>query len=349
MPYEGLSWPNSPTATDLNDGDQAYSMGIKFGLVTTAANCVGVRWRVPDTVVNPQGFSHNVSLWAVVGEVRLANIDFTPVPGADMDILFSTPVALSLSTEYVVAVYTNHYVFSSPTPSSSWHIYSPSGNVDAYEAKLAAGNSGPNLYPASNFNGWYYVGPLIQTAGGLSSAAPSGQAVPVNLGGHTATLGLSTAPTGLAAAVALGQPTAALNRSAAPSGLAIPVVAGQPALGPAGAAPSGLAIPVATGQPVAALSRLATPSGLAIPVATGQPAVGPAGVLPTGLATAVTLGQPAVSLARSAAPTGLTISMTIGQPSTLPPATTESPNRPIVVGGGQRVIVASSGGRAVTR
>lgn len=159
--YEGLSWPSEPSNANAQDGDQDYVMGIKFRL-TTAKPCYGIKWRVPDGLATPVAGVYNASLWKTSDTSRVANINFTPVAGGYQEILFSAPTSnLLTATDYVAAVYTNHYSFRAPSPSSGWHVMSPSGNVDAYEACLATG--GPNVYPNNNFNGWYYVAPLIGT------------------------------------------------------------------------------------------------------------------------------------------------------------------------------------------
>ncbi len=128
-----------------------------------------------------------------------------------------------------------------------------------------------------------------------------------------------------------------------PDGIPVPVALGQPAaaLGLA-ATPAGQAVPVALGQPAASLGLATSPAGLAIPVALGQPTVGHPGARPDGLAIPVATGQPSVALGRLAAPAGLAIPVTLGQPSVLAPATTDSPNFPIVASTSGRVIVTSS-------
>lgn len=155
--YEAIDWGTTPSNTDANDGSQAYNMGVEFSLVASK-DIVGVQWRVPDSVVNPQGFSHNVSLWDVNSEVRLANKDFTPVPGGLQDILFDLPYAGVLSVNYIAAVYTNHYVFRSGSPAG---LDSPSGNVVASSGVLVPYNSGPNIFPDGSFSSIYYVSPLV--------------------------------------------------------------------------------------------------------------------------------------------------------------------------------------------
>lgn len=159
--YEGLSWsPSTPASTDLNDGGTAYNMGIRFHVVA-GKNCVGGRWRVPTTVASPGGSGHEISLWRVSDQARLTSKVFTPVTGGYQDVLFDTPVALTAATDYIIAVFTNHYVFTSPSPSSGWSVLSPSGNVVADQSALVVGDT--TSYPSSNFNGWYYMGPLVST------------------------------------------------------------------------------------------------------------------------------------------------------------------------------------------
>lgn len=155
---ESFVWPNEPTQTDLTDGPDAhYNMGIRFHLLQDSV-CYGVRWRVPDSVVAPPG-GHMVSLWNRTTELKVASKVFTPTPGGYQNVLFDEPIDLvSAPQEYVAAVYTNHYVYSAPTPNVDWLVESPSLNLRGDLGKLAVGE----IYPASDFQAWYYVSPLIE-------------------------------------------------------------------------------------------------------------------------------------------------------------------------------------------
>lgn len=269
MGQEALTFPIEPTSTDLNDGTQAYNMGIRFSSVASRS-CYGVRWRVPDSVSTPPGGTHAVSIWSEDTATRLAYKEFTPVPGGYQTVLFDSPITLSASPAlYVAAVYTVHYVFATRTVTP---ISSPSGNLSGDLGRLAAFNGGASSAPFPNDQfgtPWYYVSPVVDD-GAAGGVTPTGQAVPVNLGPPSVSLGLSTAPGGQAVPVAIGAPSSAYGLSTAPSGLAIPVALGQPTAGPAARVPNGVAIPVALGQPSVATTLVATPSGLAIPVAIGQ-------------------------------------------------------------------------------
>jgi hypothetical protein len=155
--YESIMWPNEPSIADADDGAD-YNMGLRFHLLQSKL-CYGVRWRVPSAVENPAG-GHVASIWDRVTETRLAFKSFVPVPGGYQDILFDTPILLDAApSEYVASMFTRHYVFSPTTPSVDWLVQSPSLNVRGDLGKLSAGNAG--TYPASNFNSWYYVSPLI--------------------------------------------------------------------------------------------------------------------------------------------------------------------------------------------
>lgn len=200
MAYEGLSWPQTPSSTDLVDPGSTYNMGIRFHL-NTPATCVGVRWRVPDSVSTPPGGTHVVSIWTVAGETRIATENVTPTPGGDQDFLFTTPVALSAATNYVAAVHTQHYVFRAS--GGTWPS-SPSGNIVSDESRLTA-NDAAATYPSSAGSAWYYVSPLIQTSVDPDVVAPDGLAVPVTFGSPTIGV-VGVAPTGLSVPVTFGLP-----------------------------------------------------------------------------------------------------------------------------------------------
>jgi hypothetical protein len=158
--YEALAWPNPvPNLLDADDSLTRYSLGVRFKLLN-AKNCVGVQWRVPTNAPSPTNSSfavgHSVSLWNGDTTVRMATKDFTPVPGGYQDILFDIPQALNTVSEYVVSVYTFHYVHRAAT----WNVTSPSGNIVADAGRFVA-DQGPAVFPAGNSNAWYYVSPLV--------------------------------------------------------------------------------------------------------------------------------------------------------------------------------------------
>lgn len=286
MATEAIAWPAEPSLTDANDADSAYNMGIKFA-VTNPVNCVGVRWRVPDSVAAPAGTNHAVSLWVTAGEVRVALKIFTPTPGVYQDILFDTPVALTATpAEYVAAVYTNHYVYRAAAGSVS----TPSGNLVADQGRLTGG---PN-YPTGVQSSWYYVSPILEVAAGATAV-----------------------PNGIAAAVALGAPVVT-RPGAAPAGVAVTGTVGTPAVSLNRAAgPVGLAVAVSLGVPAVAVNRAAGPAGVAAAVALGVLSAGRNGASPTGVPTAVGAGSPTVSLARSATPAGVGVAVALGVPSSV--------------------------------
>lgn len=159
---ESLAWAAEPVGTDAVDGTQAYNMGIRVS-VTEALTCVGLRWRVPDTVSAPPLGEHVAMLWQDLGNVRLARAAFTPAPGGYQNILFDAPVALETGLNYIASIYTVHYVYR-----ASGDVYpsSPSGKMIADEGRLISSNAGPDAfpgsYPASATGLLFYVSPLVQ-------------------------------------------------------------------------------------------------------------------------------------------------------------------------------------------
>jgi hypothetical protein len=167
MALEALAWPDEPADTDEVDGGQSYNMGTLFGIAAggTPVDCHGVQWRVPDVVSAPAGGVHAVALWNEDTGVRLAYKEFTPAPGGYQDVLFDAPVAIAALTEYVATIYTSHYVYRPSSPPSGWHIFSPSGNIDAYQTRLLADNSGAASVGLGVVTAalWFYVAPLTGT------------------------------------------------------------------------------------------------------------------------------------------------------------------------------------------
>lgn len=156
MATETITWPFPPSLVDQVDGTQAYHMGIRFHVVE-GTPCRGARWRVPDSVATPPLGTHYVTLWAVTGQTMLAQKAFTPVPGADQDITFDAPVALTAGAQYVIAVYTVHYVYrTAATP----EVLSGTGNLVVDEGRLVDSNLGLPVYPSSSQTAWYYLAPI---------------------------------------------------------------------------------------------------------------------------------------------------------------------------------------------
>lgn len=154
---ESVVWPQEPAFPDNADGTQTYNMGIQFSLLAPKSG-VGVRWRVPNTVLAPQGGEgHVASIWRVSDQVRIASKVFTPTPGVYQDVLFDIPPALAASTFYVAAIYTRSYVYRA----SSASVTSPSGNLTVSGGRLVPFNAGSNMYPDGQYNTWYYIAPIV--------------------------------------------------------------------------------------------------------------------------------------------------------------------------------------------
>lgn len=159
--YETINL-GTPTLTDLQDGDQAYNMGMEFSIVASRL-AYGVSWRVPDSVVTPPGGTHAVAIWNDDTNTRVGYKEFTPVPGGFQDILFDTPITVSNGINYVVSVYTMKYVFKAGAPSG---LTSPSGNIVAGTGRLATYNGGAinAPIPEDSFSSTYFVSPLLGTS-----------------------------------------------------------------------------------------------------------------------------------------------------------------------------------------
>lgn len=297
MATESITWPTPPDDTDENDGTQAYNLGREFTL-TVARTIVGVEWRVPDSVANPQGGPHAVAIWEVAGGTRLAYEEVTPTPGGVQQFLFDggSEVSGATSTTYVASVYTNHYAFSSGADVGST---SPSGEIVAGDSVLIPFNSGaasapiPDVVSGANF----YISP-ITSDGVLDAISPDGIAVSTSLGQPTVTPAPSS-PDGLAVATALGQPTAG-RPTAAPAALAVATALGQPIVTPAPSSPDGLAVPVVLGEPAVTTVYSVSPDGLSVPLTPGAPAIVRTAA-PDGLAVSVSLGAPVVGQATGSA------------------------------------------------
>lgn len=170
MAYEALAWSNStPSTTDQVDGTQSYNMGTRFQSAA-ARNCVGVQWRVPDTLAAPGGGGiYAVAIWNVGTGTRVAYKEFTPVAGGYQDVMFDSAVALSAAINYVASVYTLHYTFRASTATAT----SPSGNITSDSGLFATYNGGAAAapIPASTTTTGFYVSPLVETSGDATTTS----------------------------------------------------------------------------------------------------------------------------------------------------------------------------------
>lgn len=208
MATEALVYPDPPTLTNGNDGNQDYNLGIRFS-VDEAKSCVGVRWvRTPDSVAaTPSGGTWVAAIWTVVGETRIAFKNFTP-PAAtdDFDVLFDDPIVLDpLPTLYVVSIFTRDYTFRASFGGSE--IFSPSGMMQADEGRLSA-NVDPLTYPSSVQASHYYLSPIIDLGGTDPETSGTG-ALTV---GASAVTGASKPSSGTAALTAEATATGSTSR-----------------------------------------------------------------------------------------------------------------------------------------
>jgi hypothetical protein len=206
---ETLVYPDPPTLTNGNDGNQDYNLGIRFS-VDEAKPCIGVRWvRTPDSVAaTPNGGTWVAAIWTVVGETRIAFKNFTP-PAAtdDFDILFDPgdEVVLDpLPTLYVVSIFTRDYTFRASFGGSE--IFSPSGMMQADEGRLAASGN-PLSYPASVQASHYYLSPIIEISGDPETSGTAGLTI-----GASAVTGASKPTSGAGALTVAGSAAVATSR-----------------------------------------------------------------------------------------------------------------------------------------
>jgi hypothetical protein len=210
---EAIAWPSPPDDTDENDGAQAYNLGREFTL-TAERPIVGVEWRVPDSVADPQGGPHAIALWEVAGGTRLAYEEIVPTPGGVQQFLFDggSEVDGEIGPVYVAAVYTNHYAFRSGAAVGST---SPSGEIVAGDSVLIPFNGGaagapiPDVVSTANF----YISPITSdeapddhTTTGTAPATATGTATATTV---RSTIATATAAASAAAAVSTTRTTAA--------------------------------------------------------------------------------------------------------------------------------------------
>lgn len=266
MATESITWPTPPDDTDEADGDQAYNLGREFTL-TVDRPIVGVEWRVPDSVLDPRGGPHAVSLWE--GTTRLAYEEVVPTPGGVRQFLFDAPHSGEAGTVYTAAVYTNHYAFSSGADIGST---SPSGEIVAGDSVLIPFNGGAALAPVpdnvSTAN--FYVGPITSddapddhTTTGTAPATATARATSAGVRSTSATA------TAAASAVASSTSVRATIGTAAAS-------AAAPASSSTTRATVGMAPAIATARAAAATVRTTAGSARATASASGYVAAGSA-------------------------------------------------------------------------
>lgn len=264
--------------TETPAGETAESPGPTLGTViipAVAGTITHLKWYVPSVLPTNSAAFPFLLYDSASNNLLASEVVALSAPGW-ITVPLTNPQHVNANQAFIPCVYTgSQYVFSAAYFNSSGrtigNLTAPQSSADPQGIGNGRFRSSANGFPSSTFNGNnYWTDVVFVPDGGLPSASPSGQAIPVALGSTAVSLGLSSAPAGQPVPVALGATAAALGLTAAPSGLAIPVALGQPTVGRNGVAPGGLAIPVSVGQPAVSNPMVATPSGLAIPVGLGQ-------------------------------------------------------------------------------
>jgi hypothetical protein len=270
---EALAWPNpTPALTDNADGTQTYQMGVAF-TVDADQSCVGVQWRVPDTVSPPAGGVHAAGLFNSDTNDKLGYKEFTPVPGGYQDILFDTPVDLVPGVTYAASIYTLHYVFRASNPSG---VSTPSGSATATEGRLEGDNGGAATAdtPSGVTTATFYISPLIAGAAAPASGdAALGLDLGVAAAGGRPSAGTANGTTlDLAVSATGGRPSTGV--ASVTLDLALAAQGGRPSAGTSalgldlaiaatGARPSGGMAALGLGLALAAAGEVPTPGGAA--------------------------------------------------------------------------------------
>lgn len=165
----------SPTSTNATDA-QEYALGVTWYTVTPGW-CLGAKWRFPSTL--PTG-SVTAKLWRVTppdtvqaNATELASATFaSPTAGVVNEVRWSSPVAVTANTIYVVSIKTaDRYVVSSnffTVTVTSGDLRAPQGNTDplgtgtVFNGKLNT-NAG-HLFPHQSFSfSNYWVDTIFTT------------------------------------------------------------------------------------------------------------------------------------------------------------------------------------------
>jgi hypothetical protein len=143
-----------PALTNLNDS-QTFNLGVKFRS-SSAVPCVGVRWRVPDTVPSGQC---KVALWSGAGS-RLASATVTYSVSGQTITYFAASVNLTADTDYLASILTpDRYV---ATTNFTWpHANSPLTAVAA-NGWLQFSDEFPDVQSGNGAN--FHVSPVLETS-----------------------------------------------------------------------------------------------------------------------------------------------------------------------------------------
>lgn len=165
----------TPALTNQSDGN-TYSLGTTF-YSTSAGNATGVRWYFPTTL--PTG-TITGKLWSNSG-TELGSATFSsPTAGAWNTATFSSSVAISANTPYVVSVGpVNRYVATSGLFSSAGITNSPLVAPQDNTNPLGGGTlrngkfdiNASHIFPTSTFGGNCYFPDLVFAGLGLSGSA----------------------------------------------------------------------------------------------------------------------------------------------------------------------------------
>jgi hypothetical protein len=272
MATETLGLPD-PASVDVYDGGQDYDLAVGWQCAV-AGSVLGVEWFAP---TNAPGVTTVAKLWRVSDNALLASKVFTPVLGVRQQILFDTPVPITVGTGYRVSVYTDRFTLTFEYP--GWPITSGNLSTANPDGWLAVGAGFPDNGPRTAL---YHVSPVVQT----------GEAPPAE---GSAAVGLNLAVAGAGARSSAGAGAVALNLA----------VAGAGARASAGVGTVGVNLAVAGAGARPAAGAAALGLDLAVAGAGSAQLQGGSAALGLDLAVAAAGGRPA----ESSADTGLDLAI----------------------------------------
>lgn len=210
MAAEAVTFSAPNGSTDAFDGGTVYTLADRF-TVSIDTPCLGVDWRVPDTLTG--GFDYQIAIFDNSNNGKLRQDSISPTPGSVQRFLFGAAPDVLASGSYSIGVRTDRYAYSnspSQLPASSTHISISTG------ALATVGSDAE--FPTSDTGLNFHISPVVDdgvtaTTATLDLTAPA--ATFTAAAAVTSTVSLAaTAPAATLTAAATASATGALAAAA---------------------------------------------------------------------------------------------------------------------------------------
>lgn len=169
--YQSLFAPTIFPSSTNNFDNTTYTLGTLF-TASADGKIYGARWYFPDLLPTQPVVATLYSWTSETTGTALASATFVNCQSGWNQVLFSSPVAISANTKYVITAWTNDYYASTAGQFTSAGITNATGTLtapqdssSAHNGKYHAGGSG-STYPNQTFGGGCYFPDVLYVGNG---------------------------------------------------------------------------------------------------------------------------------------------------------------------------------------